>query len=106
MIRVVIDTNIVVSALVQPSGLPAQVFVLAHSGSIIQMCVSGSVYAEYEEVISRPRFQRDQETIEATLRALREQAFWVKPTEAIRACSDLMTTCFSNTPNPHGQITS
>jgi hypothetical protein len=59
MIRVVIDTNILVSALLQPSGLPAQVIVLALSGSV-QMCVSGDVYAEYEEVISRPRFQRDE----------------------------------------------
>ena len=58
MIRGVIDTNILVSALLQPSGLPAQVFVLALGGSI-QLCVSGEVYAEYEEVISRPRFQRD-----------------------------------------------
>lgn len=87
MIRVVIDTNILVSALLQPAGLPAQVFVLALSGSI-QLCVSGEVYAEYEEVISRPRFQRDEETIAATLRAIREQAFWVKPTETVRACSD------------------
>jgi putative PIN family toxin of toxin-antitoxin system len=55
MIRVVIDTNILVSALLQPSGLPAQVFVLA-LGASIQLCVSGEVYAEYEEVISRPRF--------------------------------------------------
>jgi|ERR1700684_1633194 putative PIN family toxin of toxin-antitoxin system len=87
MIRAVIDTNILVSALLQPAGLPAQVFVLALSGSI-QLCVSGEVYAEYEEVISRPRFQRDEETIAATLRAIREQAFWVKPTETVRACSD------------------
>jgi uncharacterized protein len=87
MIRVVIDTNILVSALLQPAGLPAQVFVLALGGSI-QLCVSGEVYAEYEEVISRPRFQRDQEIIDSTLRAIREQAFWVKPTETVRACSD------------------
>ncbi len=87
MIRVVIDTNILVSALLQPSGLPTQVFVLALSGSI-QLCVSGEVYAEYEEVISRPRFQRDDETIAATLRTIREQAFWVKPTDPVRARSD------------------
>jgi putative PIN family toxin of toxin-antitoxin system len=87
MIRVVIDTDVLVSALLEPSGLPAQVFVLALSGSI-QLCVSGEVYAEYEEVISRPRFQRDSETIAATLRAIREQAFWVKPTNPVRACSD------------------
>ena len=41
-----------------------------------------------EEVISRPRFQRDDKTIAATLRAIRERAFWVKPSDTVRACSD------------------
>jgi len=59
------------------------VFVLALGGSI-QMCVSGDVYAEYEVVISRPRFRRDQETIDATLRAIREQGLWVKSIETVR----------------------
>jgi predicted nucleic acid-binding protein len=48
MIRVVLDTNIIVSALLQPLGPPARVFVLSIGGSI-QLCISGSVYAEYEE---------------------------------------------------------
>jgi putative PIN family toxin of toxin-antitoxin system len=87
MIRVVLDTNIIVSALLQPLGPPAQVFVLATSGSI-QMCMSGAVYAEYEEVISRPRFRRSQDIIDGALLAVREKGFWVRPTETIRACSD------------------
>src|SRR5438876_8964515 len=53
MIRVVLDTNIIVSALLQPLGPPAQVFTLAISNSF-QFWVSGKTYAEYEEVISRP----------------------------------------------------
>jgi putative PIN family toxin of toxin-antitoxin system len=87
MIRVVLDTNIIVSALLQPLGPPAQVFVLATSGSI-QMCISEAVYAEYEEVISRRRFQRSQDVIGGALLAIREKRFWVRPTETIRACSD------------------
>jgi putative PIN family toxin of toxin-antitoxin system len=87
MIRVVLDTNIIVSALLQPLGPPAQVFVLAIGGSI-QLCISGSVYAEYEEVISRPRFRRSEDIIASALGAIREKGFWVRPTEAIRACSD------------------
>ena len=78
MIRVVLDTNIVVSALLQPLGPPAQVLVLGLSGSI-QLCVSGSIYAEYEEVISRPRLGRSAELISSTLRAIREKSFWVRP---------------------------
>jgi putative PIN family toxin of toxin-antitoxin system len=87
MIRVVLDTNIVVSALLQPLGPPAQVLVLAISGAL-QLCVSGPVYAEYEEVISRPRFHRTAEVISGALRAVRENSLWVRPTETVRACSD------------------
>jgi putative PIN family toxin of toxin-antitoxin system len=57
MIRVVIDTNIIVSALLQPLGPPAQVFLLAVSGSI-QLCITGEVYAEYEIEIHKPEFFR------------------------------------------------
>ena len=87
MIRVVLDTNIIVSALLQPLGPPARVFALSIGGSI-QLCISGSVYAEYEEVISRPRLQRSEEIVAAALYAIRAKGFWVRPTEAIRACSD------------------
>jgi putative PIN family toxin of toxin-antitoxin system len=87
VIRVVLDTNVVVAALLQPLGPPAQIFALAIEG-VIQACVSGNVYAEYEEVISRPRFKRDANTIASMLRTIRERCFWVKPTESIRDCSD------------------
>jgi uncharacterized protein len=87
MIRVVLDTNIVVSALLQPIGPPAQILTRALSGSI-QLCISGSVYAEYEEVIRRPRFQRSEETISGTLQAIREKGVWVRPTERVAVCAD------------------
>lgn len=53
MIRVVLDTNIVVSALLSPHGSEAAVFRLALSG-VIRLCVSEPVLREYEEVLSRP----------------------------------------------------
>jgi putative PIN family toxin of toxin-antitoxin system len=87
MIRVVLDTNIIVSALLQPLGPPAQVFVLALGGSI-QLCVSGIIYAEYEEVIRRPRLKRSGDIVAATLDAIREKAVWVRPTERVQACTD------------------
>lgn len=87
MIRVVLDTNVIVSALLQPLGPSAQIFVLALDGSV-QLCVSGSIYAEYEEVIGRPRLQRSAEIIAGTLQAIRERSLWVKPTESVQACQD------------------
>jgi uncharacterized protein len=87
MIRVVLDTNIIVSALLQPLGPSAQIFMMA-LGGLLQLCVSGSVYAEYEEVISRPRFKRSPEIIAGALQAIREKALWVRPTEKLRVCLD------------------
>ena len=47
MIRVVLDTNIIVSALIQPLGPPAQILLVALGGSV-ELCVSGSVFAEWK----------------------------------------------------------
>lgn len=54
----------------------------------IQLCVSGEVYAEYEEVIRRPRFRRDEAVITAVLGAIRARGLWVKPTQAVRECAE------------------
>jgi uncharacterized protein len=50
--------------------------------------VSGDVFTEYEEVLRRPRFSRSSSEIIATLRAIREKGFRVKPTKKVDACSD------------------
>jgi len=63
------------------------VFLLA-LGDTVQMCVSGSIFAEYEEVIRRPRLRRTEETILSALETIRTKAIWVRPSEPVRACSD------------------
>lgn len=45
MSRIVLDTNVIVSALLQPVGPPAQIFVLALGGPL-QLCASANIYAE------------------------------------------------------------
>lgn len=88
MIRVVLDTNVVISALLQPQGLPAEVLLITLAGKAAQLCISGEVYAEYEEVIRRPRFKRGENEIANTLRAIRQAGIWVKPSQRLRGCSD------------------
>jgi putative PIN family toxin of toxin-antitoxin system len=87
MTRVVLGTNVVVSAPLQPLGPPAQVFLLAVSGAI-RLCITGGVYAEYEEVVRRPRSRLDEGVIMAALEAIREKALWVRPTEVVQVCAD------------------
>ena len=49
---------------------------------------SAEIFAEYEEVIRRPRFKRSEREIVDALQAIREKALWLKPSQKVRACSD------------------
>ena len=93
MIRVVIDTNILVSALLQPLGLPAAVLMLALSGEV-QLWVSDAVFAEYSEVIRRPYLKRPPAVIEGTLQSIRKLGYWVKPSVRVEECTDLDDNAF------------
>jgi len=68
-------------------GAPAQVFALALSDSI-QLCVRGSVYAEYEEVLRRSCLERGEEVITGALDTIREKGSWVRPSQRVNVCSD------------------
>lgn len=55
MIRAVIDTNVVVSALISPSGNEA-LLLLAVKQGLIKPCFSAEMLVEYAEVLARPKF--------------------------------------------------
>ena len=88
MLRVVLDTNIIVSAVLTPTGAPAQVFTLALAGLDLTICLSGPIFAEYEEVLRRPRFRRTEDEIQAALSAIRSSSLWFAPTHRISVCPD------------------
>jgi uncharacterized protein len=53
-----------------------------------QLCVSAEVFAEYEEVLNRPKFNFTASAIAETLGGFREKGFWVKPTGKVSVCDD------------------
>lgn len=63
MLRVVLDTNTIVSGLISPSGSPHQVL-LAFRKREFTLIVSRAIIAEVEQVLQRPYF-RDQRGITA-----------------------------------------
>lgn len=87
MIRVVIDTNIVVSAMLRSGGLPHAVFNLAVD-RVVQLCISEPVMAEYEEVLRRPNLKIHPDKATAALVRIREAGLPVKPTAPVTAASD------------------
>jgi uncharacterized protein len=64
--KVVLDTNILVSGLLQSKGNPAQVLELALAGALL-VCHDASIVEEYREVLGRPRFKCDPERVREVL---------------------------------------
>lgn len=85
--RVVLDTNVVVSALLRSGGLPEAVLTVALD-RIAQLCISEPVLKEYQEVLSRPKLGIARKRVETALKRIREVSLWVAPSTPVAACID------------------
>lgn len=64
--RVVVDTNVLVSGFLNPYGPPGAVVAFAAAGDLT-LCYDARVLAEYREVLLRPKFGLDAAAVEAFL---------------------------------------
>ncbi|CAN5653460.1 putative toxin-antitoxin system toxin component, PIN family [soil metagenome] len=64
--RIVLDTNVLVSGLLSPFGPPGEIVRLISSGSLT-LCLDARILSEYGEVLARPRFGFDQDAVAALL---------------------------------------
>ena len=87
MVRVVLDSNIIVSASLTLEGAPATIVELALLGTFT-LCLSRPVFDEYREVLSRPKFSRHADRIKVLLEGIEETAEWSKPEETLDLSPD------------------
>jgi putative PIN family toxin of toxin-antitoxin system len=89
--RVVVDTNVVISALLSPSGGPAQVLRLWEAESF-ELVASEEILAEYARVLNYPkiadRLKLTEESAQELINALRRLAILVEPAESLRIVAD------------------
>lgn len=85
--RVVLDTNVLVSAFLKKGSAPAAILTLHERGNLA-MCVSPAVMEEYEEVLRRDRFQAVGGRAIAYLKKARKRFIWVVPGERIMAAKN------------------
>ena len=64
--RIVLDTNVLVSGLLSPFGPPGEIVRLISSGTVT-LCLDARILGEYVEVLARPRFGFGQDSIAALL---------------------------------------
>ena len=87
MIRVVLDTNVLFSAIYTHRGNPAFLIDLVAAGSLTP-CVSDAVMEEYEDVLTRPILQPHRVRTRELLRFLTQFAVHVSPGNTLALCSD------------------
>jgi putative PIN family toxin of toxin-antitoxin system len=79
MPKVILDTNVIISAFLKAESNPALILALSLEGSLT-VCLSETIWQEYRGVLRRKKFQGlDQGSIETLLSVLKEQASWVSP---------------------------
>lgn len=87
MIKVVLDTNILISALIRPDGLEAKLVGLGLARAL-ELCVSEALWAEYVEVLGRKKFAKRQQQAEELLRKVAGVVCYYQPVCVVEAASD------------------
>ncbi|HTV47300.1 MAG TPA: putative toxin-antitoxin system toxin component, PIN family [Phycisphaerae bacterium] len=67
--KIVLDTNVLISALLSPDGPPAKILKECLTGGI-RLCLSPEIFNEYREVCSRKKLHLDQSLVNDILRQL------------------------------------
>jgi putative PIN family toxin of toxin-antitoxin system len=86
-LRLVLDTNIIVSAALKPAGLPRTVLLLALKKPA-RLYLSAAVFAEYRVVLSRVELQIRKGLRRQLLQLLENRAHFVAPSGPLQITSD------------------
>jgi len=86
-LRLVVDTNVVVSAALKPDGLQRTVLLLAITKPA-RLYVSNAILTEYRDVLSRPEFQIRKGLRQQLLDLIRKRAHLVNPVRTVEVTND------------------
>jgi putative PIN family toxin of toxin-antitoxin system len=81
-VKIVLDTNVLVSGLLNSKGHPAAILTLVLSGAV-QVCHDKRILAEYAEVLARPRFKFDPARVRDVVTKLEMDGLPFAPGETI-----------------------
>jgi putative PIN family toxin of toxin-antitoxin system len=93
VIRAVVDTNVLVSGLLSPSGNEALIILAAHQG-LVRPCLSEAILQEYATVLARPKFSFPPDEIAALIAMLRRNGELFHPEASSVASPDPGDTKF------------
>jgi putative PIN family toxin of toxin-antitoxin system len=87
MCRVVLDTNVLVSALLSPQGNPAKIYKMFVAG-VLTVVFNTEIFDEYQDVLSRSHLKIPPEEMETVLAAIRQYGEQFFPTPSTHTMRD------------------
>ena len=69
--KVVLDTNVLVSGMLKPFSIPGEILRRVGSG-LLTLCFDARILAEYREVLNRPKFKLDRDDVSIVLEYIQE----------------------------------
>ena len=103
MDKVVLDTNILISATLTPAGNPAKIVNMALDKTI-QFYLNDEILAEYEEVLSRKEFSFSSEEKSALMVGIKKSGIISKPSVSITPMPDEDDRIFYDTAKKMAQF--
>jgi putative PIN family toxin of toxin-antitoxin system len=104
MIKAVIDTNIIISAMLSPNGNPAAIMKHIFDSNEIQMFLTTKIIDEYERVLSYKKLKIDNETKTFTISLLLKIGKMIDPIVSDILLPDESDRVFYDTAKTSGSI--
>ena len=79
MLKVVLDTNVIISAALSPKGKPAETFKIITSNNDIELSYNEIIFAEYKRVFSYERLNIPSEKQKEFLEAIKDEGIVREP---------------------------
>ena len=86
-LKLILDTNLVVSAFLNPDGLERLVLNLSLSDQA-ELFITPEIFTEYEEVLARKKFGIDPKLLKAALKLIKDKSITLESNLTVSASSD------------------
>jgi len=104
MTNIVLDTNVIISAVLSPAGNPAAVVSLISTTDKLQVFYSGAILDEYKRVLAYERLNIPKEKQNAVIGTLRRFGIPIEPTVSTTPMTDETDRVFYDTAKTSGAI--
>lgn len=94
ILRVVIDTNLIISAILNGTGAPAKLIDWMEDEDYFRLLISQPIWDEYTTVANWLIPDSKQLEKKRVLKTLRDQSDWIEPDFQLSVCSDISDNRF------------